>query len=250
MKALKNNICLIVSVFCIYAPCLSYPELFKAISKDSLKDVEAIVKDFRNDEITLKDNTIVKHVLNERDFYGRTPLIYAIVRLGMPDSDKEQLKEIIAYLIENGADVNRTDKREQQSLTPLYWASNVNNKEVFQLLVDKKADIDALNINNVGRVFTVLMDRSSIINNEADWIKFIIKNKADINKKNNLGQTALMIAVARDNLETVKLLKCFGANIFDIIDHNGDNAYDIALQGNNDEIIQILQTTVLQFCDI
>lgn len=50
--------------------------------------------------------------------------------------------------------------------------------------------------------------------NDADLVAFLIINKADIELKNNEGQTPLHVAVQNDAREAAKALVSFGANVF------------------------------------
>ena len=57
---------------------------------------------------------------------------------------------------------------------------------------------------------------------------------------NNDGETALMIAVKRENLELVKLLKNLGASPY-IYTPNGENALSLAETSGNIEILKLLR---------
>ena len=49
--------------------------------------------------------------------------------------------EIVSYLMENGADINRRDNR---GMNALYWASSNGHREIVEALISHKSDVDVL----------------------------------------------------------------------------------------------------------
>ncbi len=72
--------------------------------------------------------------------------------------------------------------------------------------------------------------------------KYLLRYGAHVNaRKASNSRTPLMIACRNNNSEMVKLLMMFKANV-DLRDYYGLSAFDIAISGNNKEILMILLT--------
>ena len=71
-----------------------------------------------------------------------------------------------------------------------------------------------------------------------DELKEYVKEKGDVNKKGSLGGTALMEAVAIQDIDKIKYLIDKGADV-NAATENGRTAYSYAF--GNDEIVKILK---------
>ena len=69
--------------------------------------------------------------------------------------------------------------------------------------------------------------------------ELLIESGADLNKQHSNGGTALMFATMYGRNEIVKILLVHGAKS-DICDFKGLTAYEIAVQQNNKEAMQLL----------
>lgn len=103
-------------------------------------------------------------------------------------------------------------------------------KKVKQLI---KSGVDINIRNNVGS--TILMLAS--YNGHKEIVKILIENGADVNLQNRNGWTALMCVC--DDKEIVELLINAGANI-NIKDNNGLTALELALYNECKEIVEFL----------
>jgi ankyrin repeat protein len=144
-------------------------------------------------------------------------------------------KDILAFLLENGIDVNQQDKYGE---TALMWASQKGHKEIVQMLLqhenieintrqdndgrtalmwaslcDKKEIVEIflqeknIEINQRDKKFgeTALMKASS--NGHKDIVQILLQDKnIQINKQNNDGRTALMHASHKGHNEIVEML--------------------------------------------
>lgn len=97
-------------------------KLFKAVSEHNLGSVKQII------EKNKSDVNYVRQI--NKSFY-----IPVLMQAVMNDET-----EIAKYLIENGADVNKTDGMK---MTCLMWAANNQNIELVKLLLEKGADKNA-----------------------------------------------------------------------------------------------------------
>ncbi|MCL6590462.1 MAG: ankyrin repeat domain-containing protein [Firmicutes bacterium] len=74
---------------------------------------------------------------------------------------------------------------------------------------------------------------------QLNMVKYLIEKGANINEKNNAGQTALMYAAEDGHLEIVKFLMEKGADL-DAKDVNNETAFMKATQRGHTEIVRLL----------
>lgn len=127
--------------------------------------------------------------VNAKDQAGETPLRFA-VRRGHYDIAKE--------LIANGADVNATSS----SGYPLTHA--IRDRDMLQLLL-KSGTNTAVKDRNGTTLLGSLTDSKTLT-------ALVLSLGADVDVKNDLGNTALHIAVAKGQHDVVKILLAYRAN--------------------------------------
>jgi len=111
-------------------------------------------------------------------------------------------KDIINLLVENKAEINA---KGDNGKTPLTIALRKSNLEVAQLLLEKGADINSRDDKGV----TPLM--WATYEGRVETVKFILKNNPDINASNNKDRTALSYAIEKNNKDIIAALKQAGA---------------------------------------
>jgi ankyrin repeat protein len=165
-------------------------------------------------------------IVNAQDQAGNTPLHHA-AGFGSPAT--------VRLLLEKGADVNARNKRAS---TPLHWA--IPNEAKVRMLVERGANIDkpqadgrtplynAASAANANSILKLLLDRGADPNlatangqtplmaaagrGDAEAMRILILNKADVNAKNGAGATSLMAAAASRNPGAVQMLLERGAD--------------------------------------
>ncbi|HWR39287.1 MAG TPA: ankyrin repeat domain-containing protein [Patescibacteria group bacterium] len=140
--------------------------------------------------------------VNEKDKDGMTPLMAAI--FGEKDGTPKQ--EMVKYLLEKGADLNTRFITNGVGLTPLMAAAGAKDLEVVKILLSKKIDINAPDVNTG---MTPLMLATT--NDNVEIVKELLSKGADVNKKGKANMTALGLAMQNNNAEMIKVLKNAGA---------------------------------------
>jgi|GEM_PF-3566099 len=159
--------------------------------------------------------------VNEINKYGLSPILSSIAGYS---------KELTYILIQAGADVNIQDKTYK--LTPLIYASALGDISLIKLLLSYGAD--PLQKDKDG--WNALMMATDKCNSEAF---FILKEKIDINEKDNYGKSPLLIA----SLSGCKTLVDYmiKENIdLNQADKQGNSAVILASDKNRTEILKSL----------
>ena len=190
-----NKLLLISLLACsiVHASEKEHPVITAARSGDltALKaalEMEGATIDLRRDESSAKPN--------ERKEW--TALFYAA---------REGHKDMVEYLLQNGASVTVTDTNTKQ--TPLFYA---RTPQIAELLIKYGADI---NFKGGRANYTPILHIVALIDmidkdfqkRQIEVLKFLLKQKnIDLTAKDDRGRTALEIAQKRQNQEPYKLL--------------------------------------------
>src|SRR5579864_802447 len=194
--------------------------------------------------------------VDARDAMGGTPL---------HDAAWAGEKEVAAFLIESGADVNA--KHNEGQSTPLHYAVLTNHPDVVELLLDHGADQAALYktsqtalhlaaARGYSRVATLLIAHGADIRardetgstalSEASWtggaemVKLLIAKGAAVNEVNpETGMSALHAACSRGYAPVAEALLAAGARA-DIRDKNGETPLYLALQFQRMSVVDLL----------
>jgi ankyrin repeat protein len=148
--------------------------------------------------------------INARDEYGWTPLVYACIH-----------KEIVEILLQNGADVNVKD---ESGKSVLMYAIECQCYEIANLLIEKGADVNVKSISGETALIiaTKIKEKSDLLSDAFGLtkafynyrkliIKLLLEKGADVNVKDENGNTALTYALKNQDNEIVELLKSYGA---------------------------------------
>ncbi|XP_028131929.1 uncharacterized protein LOC114327487 [Diabrotica virgifera virgifera] len=221
-------------------------ELLTAVQDGNLNKVEGLVSQNAN--------------VNTTDIYSWTPLHWAAF--------KDRL-EIARFLIEKGADINAADKgpygkrpihvaaennnkdiiefflgkkagindTDKQGYTPLHYAAWRGRLEVTQLLVDRKANINAADTSTAGKKPIHVAAE----NNNENIIGFLLSKGVSIDDADKNGRTPLHYAAEFDQFEVAKFLIEKGADI-NAADTSttGEKPIHVAAENNSKNIIEFL----------
>jgi pectate lyase len=117
--------------------------------------------------------------VNVKDIVGDTPLHYA---------SRRGNKDTVELIIANGADINAKNNEGQ---TPVDVALSRNRDDIVKLLITKGADVSLHTAAQHG-----LLEK----------LKELINKGANVNMKNNAGETVLEVAIQEYRQDIVKLL--------------------------------------------
>ncbi|MCX8131540.1 MAG: ankyrin repeat domain-containing protein [Clostridia bacterium] len=154
-------------------------------------------------------------------------------------------KDIVEYLINNGADVNATaistagEKAGLRGESSLMKAVARGNFDIVKLLVEHGADLEYQN-QRLG-MDTVIITTAGC--GSSNILEYLLQKHVNIDYRNQNGQTALMRAVSNGRTENVKVLLNHGANTC-IKDGSGYTALDIAKANKYNDIIDILEAAL------
>ena len=143
--------------------------------------------------------------------------------------NKPKNREILKYLIENGAD---TSVKNSSGYPILIWAIQEWEIEIVEVLVANKADLEARDKKGNTAIMHV---------RNMEIIKILVEGGADVNALNNDGRNALMDASDHANLDIVKYLIEKGADI-NVKDNEGRTALDLARENGYTIVVEYLES--------
>lgn len=185
--------------------------------------------------------------INAKAQWGSTPLLQAAWR---------GHKDVVELLIDKGADVNAKGFR---GFAPLQGASSIGNLEVVKILISAGADVNVG--NNMGQTPLYLAEQrgdteiiellkkhgakkdttllGAAVSGDIEQVKLLISKSADVNAKNQRGNTPLYLAAQNGHKDVAELLIAKGADV-NAKDNNGSTLLHGACFKNNKDIARLL----------
>ncbi|CAH1798858.1 unnamed protein product, partial [Owenia fusiformis] len=133
-----------------------------------------------------------------------TPLIYA----AKYHENISSAAEMIAILLEAGADVNKADILRHR--TPLHWAAFIGNLEGVKHLVNAGADVNTMDTHERTALHRAVENTTA---NRSDIIRYLVNNGSNIDAKDVDGWTPLTISVIMGNLDNISELLSLGSKV-------------------------------------
>ena len=140
--------------------------------------------------------------------------------------------ETLKSLMEKGADLNA--KTEPDEETPLIIAARYEHFDVLKYLVEKKADVNAKCKGQTALHFLAKKNENQIVQH-----LLANTNKADINVKNDLGETPLMYASCFGCFEVVRTLLQNNADLH-VETKDGKTALHLGAKHGYHKIVRLL----------
>lgn len=154
--------------------------------------------------------------INAPNWMGETPLEIAL---------KMKENETAKYLVEKGADFTTERKG---GFYGLLTAIATNNIPMIELMLSKK-QVDLNRITGANGLFPL---KIAVLNGGKEVLEYLINKGVDINKQDNLGNTALHYAVFTYNYQKIRMLLSAGANP-NIKNKQGDSVINVAAKYEN-----------------
>ncbi|XP_071124326.1 serine/threonine-protein phosphatase 6 regulatory ankyrin repeat subunit B-like [Mytilus edulis] len=138
--------------------------------------------------------------------------------------------KIVAYLVEQGADVN---SQSNIGNTPLTLAASKNHLNIVQILIEHKADV---NIRNEKGSTSLSLASSKGFD---EIVACLIEHEANVNTQSNIGTTPLMLAASKGHFNIVKKLIVSKADV-NIQNDKGSTCLSLASSKGFDNIVTYL----------
>jgi hypothetical protein len=133
-------------------------------------------------------------IINEKDREKDTAIMKAC-------RDCNAVK-VVAFLLENGANINDKEYRDLIDQTPLIIAAQNGCTDIVRILLDAGANIEHKNDQGENALISAAQE------GHIDTVKLLLEAGADINQSNSDGETSLDLAIRlRQKKELIELLR-------------------------------------------
>ena len=176
--------------------------------------------------------------VNVENKYGETPL-YKTFASGYSTSENSSAYKIAVYLLENGASIKNMDKKQWDRIENIYSiALRKEYTDLAKLMIN-----GGIYLNSVDFMGNTILITTLIFTDDIDILKLLLRKKANVNVKNNKGETPFTIACKKHNFDAMKLLAKKGADIN--VKSEEDDGFMLtplikACEDRDDELVKIL----------
>ena len=139
----------------------------------------------------------------------------------------------VQHLLDQGMSPNFRDETFPHA-TALQWAVLQGRTEVARLLLDRGADVNA--VNDLGGTALQI----AAWHGHAEIVRLLLERGADINRQSNTGWTALHAAARQGHEEVVRILLQQGADR-NLVTQDGQTPATVATHQGHAELSAILQ---------
>ncbi|KAN0137681.1 Ankyrin repeat-containing domain protein [Lactarius tabidus] len=146
---------------------------------------------------------------------------------------REGQQRIMCLLLDHGANVNMHDSRRN---TALHFTASEGHLEVARMLLRLKADVNSQNDEGL-----TPLQRASQVRREGqqDIMRLLLDHGANVDMRDNSGNTALHFAVSEGHPDIMRLLLDCDANV-NMRDISGNTALHVAASEGHLEVARIL----------
>ena len=150
---------------------------------------------------------------------GTPPLVAALRYFDGYDNGS---KQIVALLLDNGADVNQADRSGTTPIQALLGRGSDSGGMILQLL-NKGADPKTFNAEGKNALHL------AVEGGDANTVKLLLSRSADVNARTRTGDTPLHLAINRQNQDMIDVLLNAGANV-NLRNDRGDMPIHLAMR--------------------
>jgi len=164
------------------------------VAKPSLLEIIAADMEDEDKMDSLYDALYVGSDVNEKDEFGKTPLLALVSETNTDGESYDLYTGLIDEFIRKGADVNYM----ANGMSALHLAAKENNDAYCMKLIENGANVNILNNNNESPAFIACRFLS------VDTLELLLDNGANINLVNNNGQGLLDITGIDNVIEDLR----------------------------------------------
>lgn len=169
-------------------------------------------------------------------------------------ASENTVNKIMNLLLEYDLDINDTIDNQSNNLlikaSEYLSISSISNgksipSEVIKFLLKNKVNINLANIE--GQTALMILCKT-VYRDGIDWIIVLLENGADVGSIDKNGYTVLMYTALNTEsgvaLEIAKLLHDFGDIKISYVNNDGQSAVDITVENNNENLVNWLLTKI------
>ncbi|MGB7567027.1 MAG: ankyrin repeat domain-containing protein [Chitinivibrionales bacterium] len=134
---------------------------------------------------------------------------------------------------------NVNEKDIDYGRTALRWASAYGHEDIVKLLIEKGADINAKDNNGQTALFEAANSKKSVRYGIKAIAELLIEKGADVNAKDNHGQTILLETIENNCIEMAELLIEKRADV-NAANINGVTPLMVASENGYSEVVELL----------
>ncbi len=117
--------------------------------------------------------------------------------------------------------------------TPLHWAAEFGHKDVAELLLTNKAEIEAKDYNGWTPLF------QAVFGGQKELVELLVANHANVNVKDNYGRTPLQVALDNGYTDIAALLLAHKAEV-NVKNRDGITPLHYAASGGYKKLVELL----------
>ena len=143
--------------------------------------------------------------------------------------------EVAKLLLTNGSKVNSKNKKRTD--TPLHFAVRNGDIEIVKMLLDRGADVDAINLYNVTPLHIAVESK------KVEIVELLLNHGACVNARDCNSSTPLLLAAKDGSEEIVKLLLKHGADVnspYTCTSIEGYTPLCLAVRGGCEKVVKLL----------
>ena len=203
---------LAVAFLVLYSPRRA---LFTAVREGDLEQVRRILEEHPS-------------WLKTKDLGGDTPLAEAVIH---------GRKEVVQFLLGKGALPGHPPDRWVETtrvIAPLLYAAYYDRVDIGRVLLEHGANVNAEGFRHRDSALQVASGRGHLA-----FAEMLLAHGADVNERNDIGETALMDACEQGYLAVVRLLLAHGADMSPR-DQSGESAIWEAAENGHADVVRVL----------